>query len=918
MNKIFKPILGVGAFCISVGMMSSVLLTLTSCYQNKSSNVVKINNEFATKEKSLQNAYGLPKINKDKTIDDTGKLFIENAQNAINKLNDYKDKNINILKLNEKIWLESYIYNWKTKINNWNNGLQYLGGNPSGDALPLNPNSNHLDDLLNSKLNIFEIDNETLEPVKDIDHVDKNLAYSYVNVGTNLVDYIDSLTILLKKGESFGVMESNITKKLFLNQMLTNYYPQELLFWQSKDKDNHGSEIALPINEKEHPRTNALLANYSIWEDWAKAHKLSETIINECKSNLIKAQEALDNFINWYTNVYFVSKNSYGTTSLPNITPLRIYKENPVDVDEIEKIVYINNGKEMVPIYGLGINDKELELKNVGFGYMNSKLVVNNKNVTGNNIYQALLQFNNSVNKTPVELVSIGTKNTKDSIEKMKQIGKQIAELNKNNWDKLSTEWKPQFYYREDISSSEKAKQITESVYKDEELNWTNFNHWLNQEDFFFGREIGFWNEKYHGGDKTNLDVYTNKLSGDTFAKYLDILDKLGYAGTKGAWAINPDKPINGVDGDVDGKHALAGAVLSLFVYNDFKQKTKPLFTRSFNPIPDYNVAPYNIKIESIIGVGLEGPRGSNIFNYNVNPYYSLPKWSQSSFQDHEGSMGHHTQQSYWTKYMEGGAGIKNRTPGYTFKLDAYHEGWAVFTEWFAAELGVYGTWGQSKQQGADYLPSDWINAKGFVPTIKDINNPTEQEINDIKNFQAGVYWSVTDGFVKQGNLSDDQSHAIAAVKAANMLQYYGFKNEAQLRNMRLVVDPAYHYKPEHKEKIDDEKLNYGGSIKDIREYLKANSGLGEGDIKSESYRYLNMPAQATGYMTGKSILEQCYKAVKNQYAATHEGKLIIDDLKEIRKLFDLILRNGEIPLNIVQQIIKEVYHVNLDEYSLK
>lgn len=59
--------------------------------------------------------------------------------------------------------------------------------------------------------------------------------------------------------------------------------------------------------------------------------------------------------------------------------------------------------------------------------------------------------------------------------------------------------------------------------------------------------------------------------------------------------------------------------------------------------------------------------------------------------------------------------------------------------------------------------------------------------IDQIKKLHGGVYWNKV---AETNKYTDkDEGHAKAAIKLVNMLQYIGALNEAQLRNMRLVVD---------------------------------------------------------------------------------------------------------------------------------
>ena len=105
----------------------------------------------------------------------------------------------------------------------------------------------------------------------------------------------------------------------------------------------------------------------------------------------------------------------------------------------------------------------------------------------------------------------------------------------------------------------------------------------------------------------------------------------------------------------------------------------------------------------------------------------------------------------------------------------------------------------------------------------------------DYSQFQGGIY-------------TDEQE--------CNALQYFGSLNEAQLRNMRLAVDTGIHAN--------------GWSIQQARDYMHANSALGEGDIESESFRYAAYVGQAVSYKSGylviRELLEKAQQALGDKF----------------------------------------------------
>ncbi len=100
------------------------------------------------------------------------------------------------------------------------------------------------------------------------------------------------------------------------------------------------------------------------------------------------------------------------------------------------------------------------------------------------------------------------------------------------------------------------------------------------------------------------------------------------------------------------------------------------------------------------------------------------------------------------------------------------------------------------------------------------------------------------------------------------------------LRAVRLVVDTGIH----HKRWTREEAI----------EYMTANAGLPESDIRIEVERYIVMPGQATAYKVGMmKILEL------RDRARTELG-----DKFDIREFHDAVLRNGAVPLEILERIV--------------
>ena len=101
-------------------------------------------------------------------------------------------------------------------------------------------------------------------------------------------------------------------------------------------------------------------------------------------------------------------------------------------------------------------------------------------------------------------------------------------------------------------------------------------------------------------------------------------------------------------------------------------------------------------------------------------------------------------------------------------------------------------------------------------------------------------------------------------------------------RAVRLVVDTGIHHKRWTREEAID--------------YMLANTGMAESDVVAEIERYIVMPGQATAYKVGMmKILELRQKAMHR-----------LGERFDIREFHDVVLKNGAVPLDILEQIIDD------------
>lgn len=311
---------------------------------------------------------------------------------------------------------------------------------------------------------------------------------------------------------------------------------------------------------------------------------------------------------------------------------------------------------------------------------------------------------------------------------------------------------------------------------------------------------------------------------------------------------LNTDRFVFGLDGNRSSgtpyaercqKASDSGACeASMTDYYAAKDAIIKLVPKFFKPIKtNYDIQPIVAGSEDFDGVGsYSGDSGT--FNLNTKPHNSLQKWNVSTLTMHEAGFGHHLQHAYSVEYPAKNVPEYFKDTWYT----AYGEGWALYVEDLAKEANMYGVIDK------DGNPT-FINSEGIC-----------KEDQDYSSFSDGAYKDAEE---------------------CNALQYFGQLNEAQLRNMRLVIDTAIH--------------NKGWSIKEAREYMHAHSALGAGDIASETMRYTAYVGQAVSYKSG--------------YLALMEAKAYAKDKLGNRfsypEFHDQILKYGAQPLEVLSANLK-------------
>ncbi|ENY69150.1 P120' protein [Metamycoplasma auris 15026] len=630
----------------------------------------------------------------------------------------------------------------------------------------------------------------------------------------------------LEEGIKSNVVLSKVVIKNNIRSILSNHYTTEL---KELVKDSNGDK--------------------------------EETVLNIIKKSKT-VDENLKKFHEFYVSKYYAAAD-HGLGE--NIKELKVSNKNKIN--ELEDSIEVD-GKL---VYGLGLTQKDLEAKDVGIGSIKGS----EKTTTGKRLYDIILKMSTTNNETSQEVYDSGYETTKTAVHNMEAAAKAVATLITGD-DK--SEWSPTIKYNPKGLSGDKVEDLKLNIRdKEGKINLGEFNKWMNQERFFFGRE----GKEYYTETKMKELVDDSNLKDS-----IEALKNLKYESLKGS-----DKKY----GTITEKQFYYGALEAFKAYKQFKQRTIDHGYSYFaQKVPEYDIRAYEFSKRTFSGVGAY----NGYFIFNPDPYYSLPKWSVTSFANHESVMGHHNQVTYADKFLKK---INGHTIGNIFDYTSYIEGWALFMEWFGIEAGLYGT---PDFNSEDYyaLPVSFKKSHGITSFIKadKKEDVTADEIKEMKTLHGGVYWDIA---ANGKEVKDEKEHTLKAAELTNILQYYGALNEAQLRNMRRAVDNAFHGSVE-----PNKELPANASILDIRKFMKENSALGVGDIAAESKRYLNNPGQSVSYNTGKESMLKLYDAVRKSKGLSR--KAFVENKENIKEFTNIILETGALPLGALEEIVK--LHYNL------
>lgn len=131
---------------------------------------------------------------------------------------------------------------------------------------------------------------------------------------------------------------------------------------------------------------------------------------------------------------------------------------------------------------------------------------------------------------------------------------------------------------------------------------------------------------------------------------------------------------------------------------------------------------------------------------------------------------------------------------------------------------------------------------------------------------------------------------ALYAEKLAREIGFYkedpfgelGYLDSELFRAVRLVVDTGIHHKRWTRQQAID--------------YMEAHTASAHESVVSEIERYIVMPGQACAYKIGEIKLVELRA----------RAKAALGDKFDLRKFHDVLLKNGSMPLNILERVVEE------------
>ena len=921
-------ILGVSAIA------GATAITLTSCTQNTSGYDKSITKQLNAQYNSeLQDALG------NKTY---YQLTKDNQPKVVSVINKYLDQVNNIIaetensfKLDESIWLRGFQYELQTKKKLVESNIRYIIVNSYDQMIMTNYSKSFQKTIANAAGQWMNGKN----PVS---------ANDRINQLTAIDTYITDIHNNLQEGLEVGTTWSGVLAKHTIGSMLQMLYDTELkqIAAPSTSSADGSMKLANLNNATLKGSLFTKNANYDAWKTKSQEDANTKKSVDDL---VTKTQNDLDSLMNFLLGDYFKGIKYGRPTSISEGKSINFELVSTSPKEE-DNGFSIKSGSATKYIKGLGLDETDLKTKDIGIGFSGP---------TGQAIYKALLQkHSNVIDADPSQQYQFGASQVKGILTAMTQVANKIADL-KGNW--TTKEWKETYMYDQDSSGNEFASTEKKDVVirkASGEVDMPNFFEWLNSDQFFNGRDMTSTQFPTIDG-KTNLLPSQQPQQPKQLGNSVVTIDGTSGAGGTGVGADAPTKTpykyksyyvgnedlvasVIGYVGDKDANvtktNGEAGNLYVKYITNKLSPATiqtsdtitNDTMTKSISPQAAYigssravyqylvykaNVSdhiasafkptPHNWTLRSGeggaayanegLGAAEWANKGWGGFYLDVNPYFGLQKWSMSTLTNHEAVSGHVFQFDYASANPADADAV-------SFSSTAYAEGWGLFSEWFATQLGVYG---EPTQASGKFDDKDGTFTQKDVLTLPKFG--TKSKTTDISQLSSDYANGVYELPVKTTNTAGQADPKPAEPEKKNnqtyydALQYFGFLNERQLRAMRIPVDVGIHAGTD-----GTFKKGSGYSLQEARNYLTSNSGLGVDDIKRETKRYLEYTAQATSYYNGLNEMQSYFLKAKTLFEKNNSGATFMDWNEPVntknntQDLFDLILRNGSVPMPVL------------------
>lgn len=911
-------ILGVSAIA------GATAITLTSCTQNTSGYDKSI-----TKQLNAQYNSELSVALGNKTY---YQLTKENQPKVVSVINKYLDQVNNIIaetensfKLDESIWLSGFQYELQTKKKLVESNIRYIIVNSYDQMIMTNYSKSFQKTIKNAAGQWMNGKN----PVS---------ANDRINQLTAIDTYITDIHNNLQEGLEVGTTWSGVLAKHTIGSMLQMLYDAELqqIATPSTSSADGSMKLANLNNATLKGSLFTKNANYDTWKTKSQEDANTKKSVDDL---VTKTQDDLDKLMNFLLGDYFKGIKYGRPTSISEGKSINFEVVNTSPKEE-DNGFSIKSGSDTKYIKGLGLDSKDLETKDIGIGFSGP---------TGQAIYKALLQkHSNVIDADPSQQYQFGKDQVSGILNAMTQVANKIADLKGNGT--TNKEWKETYMYDQDSSGNEHGSEKKQDVVirnASGTVDMSKFFQWLNSDQFFNGRDmtstqfptidgtndltqkeqpkplgnsVGATEGNGAGGDTStpktpykyksyyvgNKDLVasvigyvgdkdanvtkTNGDAGNLYVKY--ITEKLSPATIQTSNTITNETMKNSISPEA----AYIGSSRAVYQYLVYKANVSDHIASAFKPTPHNWTLRSGTGGAAYASSGLGAAewvnKGWGGFYLDVNPYFGLQKWSMSTLTNHEAVSGHVFQFDYASANPADADAV-------SFSSTAYAEGWGLFSEWFATQLGVYG----EPTQASGSFSKDSNGVETFtqknVLTLPSFG--TKSKTTDISQLSSDYANGVYELPVKTNKADQAETKKMNNQAYYDALQYFGFLNERQLRAMRITVDVGLHAG-------ENGSFNPGTgySLSEARTYLTSNSGLGVDDINRETKRYLEYTAQATSYYNGLNEMQSYFLKAKTLFEKNNPGVTFMDWNEPVntknntQDLFDLILRNGSVPMPVL------------------